>query len=105
MDLEDLFKGHKQKQHHHEYNHHSQGSYGHDTGRHLSKMQHLLGNKRLLLVIGVVLVVLLLLAIGAIIFLLPMLGKLLGLVDAKGIQGLLDSVLQIAKKIWGGAGA
>ncbi len=98
MDLEDLFKGRKHK-------HHSHGSYGHDAERHLSRLQYLLGNKRLLLVIGVVLVFLLLLVIGAIIFLLPMFGKLLGLVEAKGIQGLLDSVLQIAEKIWRGAGA
>jgi hypothetical protein len=66
-------------------------------------LRRIFQNKILLVLIGVALIVVLSLAVTAVIYLLPLLGKLLGFVDIGNWQGLVDQGILMLKKILMGA--
>jgi hypothetical protein len=77
--------------------------YSHSRDRDFSHIgflaRKLVNNKTLLVLVGVVLVVALGLFIAALIFLLPLVPKLLGYLDSIGLKGLLEQGMAILGKV------
>jgi hypothetical protein len=70
-----------------------------DSGHHFQLLRRLIHNKTLLVLIGVVLIVVLGLVIATFFYVLPMILKLFGTVDASNWQGLLNQGIALIQKI------
>ena len=121
MDLEDLLKNDHHKHRHHpkdqdEYHHdrhhddhtfrhgkpHHQGHYNMEMLR--SIFQSLPHKKALLTGVIIVSVLALIIGLSLVWALFPLLAKFVGYVEVNGIQGLVDTLLSFAQKLWKGNG-
>jgi hypothetical protein len=66
-------------------------------------LRRIFQNKKLLILIGVLLIVVLGLAVTAVFYFLPLFGKLPGFVDVSNWQGLVDQGMLMLQKILSGA--
>jgi hypothetical protein len=126
MDMEDLLKGKHHKHGHHDHddhekyhrddeNHHDHtyenkdhyygGHHGHYKLEMIRSLLHSLPHKKALLT-GAIILGLFTLIIGLSLLwaLLPLITKLVGYVEANGIQGVLNTMLSLAQLFWKGNG-
>lgn len=88
----------------HEHHGEHESHYSHNRHReafsHVGPLlQRLVRNKTLLILVGLVLLVALGLAVAALVFLLPLIPKLLGYLDINGLKSVLDQVVAVSEKV------
>jgi type IV secretory pathway component VirB8 len=108
MGFDDIFK---QKRNGHQNEHGYYSGYGnehHDNHGGIDQyryvMEKLKNNKKLLIALSVVVIIIGLIFIAALVMLLPLIMKLLGTIQKNGISGLVEAAKPLLQQLWSGAG-
>ncbi|MDD5760104.1 MAG: hypothetical protein PHI06_13595 [Desulfobulbaceae bacterium] len=107
--VNDLFE-HKREGHHNDHGyyggHRERGDHDHHGGseRYFYLFDRLKTNKKLLVAISVVAIVMFILVVSVIIMFLPLMIKLLGTLQKSGISGLIETLKPLLELLWSGTG-
>lgn len=108
MGFDDLFKhrehGHRDNRGY--YGGHQNGHHSHHGGiqQYLYLFEKLKNNKKLLIALSVIALIMVIIAIAVIIMLIPLLMKFLDIIQKNGISGIIETARPLLELLWSGKG-
>jgi len=109
MGLDDLFEQKKQRHYNdHGYygGHRDDGHHDHHEGRerYRNLFEKLKNNKKILIAISVIAIVIFIVVTSVIIMFIPLIIKMLGTIQKSGISGLIETLKPLLELFWSGTG-